>query len=144
MIIEKTMTISSAHLLLEYNGNCGRLHGHNFKIKIGIEGEADDDGMVMDFNEIKKLINRYDHVVILPTSKLVRIHRKHIFLCDGGDVVYKFPITVCVIIPYNQVTAENLALTFKQDIENYISENCLTRKVSYIEVEETENNVVRI
>jgi 6-pyruvoyltetrahydropterin/6-carboxytetrahydropterin synthase len=57
---------SSAHRLRQYNGECERLHGHNWNVKISIASEELNDlGMVMDFKELKKitkeLIDRFDH-----------------------------------------------------------------------------------
>ena len=57
---------SSAHRLRHYNGECERLHGHNWSARISITSEKLDDlGMVMDFRELKdrtnQLIRRFDH-----------------------------------------------------------------------------------
>ncbi len=48
---------AAAHRLREYDGNCERLHGHNWKIDVVLRGEALDRlGMVMDFREAKRLL----------------------------------------------------------------------------------------
>ncbi len=56
--------IDSAHYLPEH-GTCGIVHGHTYKVEVIIEGEKSDDGMVMDFYEIKKAVKEtlkeYDH-----------------------------------------------------------------------------------
>jgi len=57
---------SSAHRLRQYNGECERLHGHNWKVEVSVESEVLDDlGMVMDFRDLKQktkaLIDRFDH-----------------------------------------------------------------------------------
>ena len=57
---------SSAHRLRQYNGECERLHGHNWDVKVSIASEELNDlGMVMDFRELKgtteTLIDRFDH-----------------------------------------------------------------------------------
>lgn len=58
MLITKVFTFDSAHALTEYHGKCERLHGHTYKLEVTIEGEMKDDGMVMDFVELKKVVNR--------------------------------------------------------------------------------------
>ena len=66
-----------------YNGECARVHGHNFEITVVLKGESlDNFGMLADFKEIKKrlrgLLERFDHQnlntippfnKILPTSE---------------------------------------------------------------------------
>ena len=56
--ITKEYEISYGHRLLNHKGKCARLHGHNAKISITIEGpitkdnESPSDGMVMDFGDL--------------------------------------------------------------------------------------------
>ncbi len=57
---------SSAHRLRHYNGECERLHGHNWDVKVSVASEELDDlGMVMDFKVLKgetnKLMDKFDH-----------------------------------------------------------------------------------
>ena len=51
----------SAHWLPDYDGACGNLHGHTWKVAVIIEGEPNDKGMVVDFREVKQIINVLDH-----------------------------------------------------------------------------------
>lgn len=63
----KTLEISAAHRLkLPYESPCTNLHGHNWKIKVFLRSEAlNDEGMVMDFKQIKeKIKKRLDHKVL--------------------------------------------------------------------------------
>lgn len=59
------------HRLLNYDGKCRHLHGHNGRAVISIEGpELDDRGMVLDFADIKKAVSTWiddnlDHRMIL-------------------------------------------------------------------------------
>jgi 6-pyruvoyltetrahydropterin/6-carboxytetrahydropterin synthase len=46
----------AAHLLPGYQGKCARLHGHTYQVEIVVEGDVGDDGFVMDFYELKKII----------------------------------------------------------------------------------------
>lgn len=57
---------SSAHRLRDYNGECERLHGHNWKVEISVSSETLNSlGMVIDFRDLKQkakdLISRFDH-----------------------------------------------------------------------------------
>jgi 6-pyruvoyltetrahydropterin/6-carboxytetrahydropterin synthase len=58
MIIEKEFFFDAAHFLplVPLNHKCRRLHGHTYKVVIGVEGEAGPMGWIMDFAEISALI----------------------------------------------------------------------------------------
>ena len=59
------------HRLLNYNGKCKYLHGHNGRAVIAIEAEKlDHRGMVLDFSDIKKVVSTWiddnlDHRMLL-------------------------------------------------------------------------------
>jgi len=53
--------ISAAHWLEGYDGPCVNLHGHTFLIEVWCKGPIQDDGMVIDFKQIKDILNEYDH-----------------------------------------------------------------------------------
>ena len=65
MEIRKEIRFEAAHVLSDYNGLCGNLHGHSYTGCITIYDKVQEDGMVMDFTHIKKSIqDRFDHKVI--------------------------------------------------------------------------------
>jgi 6-pyruvoyltetrahydropterin/6-carboxytetrahydropterin synthase len=59
------------HRLLNYSGKCKNLHGHNGRALISLEApELDRLGMVVDFTQIKKIVQTWidetlDHKMIL-------------------------------------------------------------------------------
>ena len=59
------------HRLLNYDGKCKYLHGHNGRAVITLEAEGlDDRGMVLDFSDIKRVVATWidenlDHRMIL-------------------------------------------------------------------------------
>ena len=59
------------HRLLNYDGKCKYLHGHNGRAIITIESEKlDERGMVLDFSDIKRVVSGWidenlDHRMIL-------------------------------------------------------------------------------
>lgn len=60
----KRMEIAGAHrLTLPYSSKCRDLHGHNWLVTVHCRAEQlDEDGMVCDFTEVKRLIHdRLDH-----------------------------------------------------------------------------------
>ncbi len=57
---------AAAHRLREYDGDCERLHGHNWKVDIVVRAHRLNSlGMVMDFRDVKRLIreitDEFDH-----------------------------------------------------------------------------------
>ena len=57
---------ASAHALRNYKGRCENVHGHNWKVRVVIEGEKlDQTGMLVDFLDVKRLmgeiLDRLDH-----------------------------------------------------------------------------------
>jgi len=59
MIISRTFKFDSAHKLPFYEGKCKNLHGHTFKLIVSLEGNIENkSGMIMDFNEVKKIVEQ--------------------------------------------------------------------------------------
>lgn len=52
---------SAAHHLPHHKGKCALPHGHTWKVEVWIEGEVKENGMVVDFGEVKAVIDRLDH-----------------------------------------------------------------------------------
>ncbi|NQV19691.1 MAG: 6-carboxytetrahydropterin synthase QueD [Armatimonadetes bacterium] len=66
MKISKEFTFDSAHRLKWHKGKCQNFHGHTYKLIVTVEGKLNQDGIVMDFadlkNEVKKkVLNILDH-----------------------------------------------------------------------------------
>ena len=69
--VTKKIDFCYGHRLLNYEGECGRLHGHNGTLEIDVERpELDHLGMVVDFNLISELVKGWvienlDHKMLL-------------------------------------------------------------------------------
>ncbi|KUK62090.1 6-carboxytetrahydropterin synthase [Methanoculleus sp.] len=64
--IYKEVFFEATHRLIHYQGKCFRLHGHQWRVEVWIEGIADErTGIVLDYNCIKEVVGRFDHQVIL-------------------------------------------------------------------------------
>ncbi len=63
--ITRRLEFDSGHRIPNHDGQCRHLHGHRYAIEVTLTGEvADhpgkaDDGMVLDFGDIKLLTNQY-------------------------------------------------------------------------------------
>jgi 6-pyruvoyltetrahydropterin/6-carboxytetrahydropterin synthase len=69
--VTKEIWFCYGHRLLNYNGKCAHLHGHNGKAVITVESATLDDlGMVIDFSLMKRVIGQWiddtlDHTMLL-------------------------------------------------------------------------------
>lgn len=59
-------SFAAAHRLREYEGNCERLHGHNWHVEVRVESESlDSQGMALDFRVMKgalaEILSHMDH-----------------------------------------------------------------------------------
>jgi 6-pyruvoyltetrahydropterin/6-carboxytetrahydropterin synthase len=49
---------SAAHNLTGYQGDCERLHGHNWVVEVAVTGRRGENGMVVDFRVLKETLSR--------------------------------------------------------------------------------------
>ncbi|AKI98016.1 6-carboxytetrahydropterin synthase QueD [Kosmotoga pacifica] len=54
--ITKEFTFDAAHNLVKYHGKCEKLHGHTYRLRVTVVGEPNDEGMVIDFLELKEVV----------------------------------------------------------------------------------------
>ncbi|MCO6459790.1 MAG: 6-carboxytetrahydropterin synthase [Saprospiraceae bacterium] len=112
MIVAKTFKWEAAHRLPWHSGKCRHLHGHSYKMTVEFEGQQDENGFVIDFNEIKKIVEPYidqiDHSTIIAEKDT---ELKQVF----DEKAWRY-----FILPFD-TTAENLCLYFLNIIakENY-------------------------
>jgi 6-pyruvoyltetrahydropterin/6-carboxytetrahydropterin synthase len=69
--VTKQIEFCYGHRLLNYDGKCKNLHGHNGLLEIGVGSDSLDSlGMVIDFGDIKDIVKGWvdenlDHKMIL-------------------------------------------------------------------------------
>ena len=59
-------TFSAGHALRGYRGKCENVHGHNYRVRVTVEGpELDSIGLLVDFVRVKavlrEVMGRLDH-----------------------------------------------------------------------------------
>jgi 6-pyruvoyltetrahydropterin/6-carboxytetrahydropterin synthase len=108
MLITRRLEFDAGHRIPNHTSQCRHLHGHRYAIEITLSGEiirtegAAEQGMVMDFSEVKSIAN----------AVLVS-HWDHAFLVYQGDrsvveFLASLPEHNTVVLPVVP-TAENLA-----------------------------------
>jgi 6-pyruvoyltetrahydropterin/6-carboxytetrahydropterin synthase len=67
MRLDVEFYFAAAHRLPRYEGPCFRLHGHNYRFFVAVEGDVDPKtGMIADFGDVKGIVqehvlSRVDH-----------------------------------------------------------------------------------
>jgi 6-pyruvoyltetrahydropterin/6-carboxytetrahydropterin synthase len=85
-------TFAAGHALRDYKGKCENVHGHNYKVRVTVEGEAlDHTGLLVDFGDmrdaIKSLVGGVDHQFLndLPPFDRINPSAENIarYFCDN-------------------------------------------------------------
>jgi 6-pyruvoyltetrahydropterin/6-carboxytetrahydropterin synthase len=105
----------SGHFISYEGDKCERLHGHNYRTAVEIEGELDENHYVFDFIALKSraraITDELDHRMMLPTRNRFIVLTEEV---DSVRVRYRerqwlFPRGDCVLLPIENTTAELLA-----------------------------------
>ncbi len=111
---ELNIKFSASHFI-PYHGKCSRLHGHDYGIRLKIEGEMNDDHMLMDFIEVKKalreIVDKIDHHVLIPKkSNMVSVEEIEArVIVSFDDKEYIFPVEDVYYVDVEVTTAEELS-----------------------------------
>jgi 6-pyruvoyltetrahydropterin/6-carboxytetrahydropterin synthase len=92
--VSREIDFCYGHRLLNYQGKCRHLHGHNGRAVVTIESpQLDPCGMVLDFSEIKRVLSAWideslDHRMILhrddPAVPVLRQLNEPLYLMDAN------------------------------------------------------------
>lgn len=113
MRVTKHVEFEAAHVLPGYDGGCGNLHGHTYKIEVTVEGPQDEAfGFVLDFKDLKKAIEE-----VVPDHRF--IFKKGNIMCeDIAAVLDQYNIKY---VRYDfDTTAENMVGYFAEMIQDYL------------------------
>lgn len=119
------MTFDSGHRIVGHKGKCARLHGHTYRAEIWMQGDVNPDtGFVVDFGDVKDLVNEWDHRLLLWNEDPfyhwlcapARWTEESGGMKEGGP----FPnLKVLGIVPLNfNPTAENMAMSLSSAIRD--------------------------
>lgn len=129
--ITKEFEFEMAHALLGYDGPCKNIHGHSYKLKVTVKGKVkndtsdSDEGMVVDFGVIKKIVKElivdvYDHSLVLNEKMEI------------DTTQFQF-MNKLIRVPF-QPTCENLLIHYAQLIKAKLPNNLV---LSYLFLRET-------
>ena len=105
---------------------CSRLHGHSYIVRLRLEGEIGENGMIMDFvvlkKKLKEMIDEMDHAVLLPArSEIVKITAEEdSVLVDNCGKKYMFPRMDVRMLDVPTTTAEEMSKMMAEKLVNEI------------------------
>lgn len=116
-VTKDNLVFASAHFITFPGHRCERLHGHNYRTRVAVEGGLNTEAYyVLDFSELKQLMKRLtdeiDHKVLLPlqSAKIqVREEGETVSVAVAGKPRYVFPRIDCALLPLPNTTVEMLA-----------------------------------
>ena len=95
--VTKAIEFCYGHRLLDYDGKCRHLHGHNGLLEVDVEAEAlDSRGLLMDFGELRDLVKGWvdahlDHKMLLcrrdPVVPVLTEMSEPLYLMDENPTV---------------------------------------------------------
>jgi len=109
MKIAKEFHWEMGHRLPFHKGKCVNLHGHTYRLQVIVSGTEDENGLVIDFYDLKRIINpvieMLDHSFMVSTkdTELVRLFK-------GFE-------TKIVLVDFHS-TVENIAKYLLQEISS--------------------------
>jgi 6-pyruvoyltetrahydropterin/6-carboxytetrahydropterin synthase len=106
---------SAAHFITFDRDVCERLHGHNYRVAVEVDGALDENCYVVDFialrDALKAITDELDHHMLLPLE-----HKAICVRADEREVEvtfqerrWIFPRGDCILLPMANTTAELLA-----------------------------------
>lgn len=140
MHITRRLEFDAGHRIPNHNSQCKHLHGHRYAIEITLAGEViqtagvSDEGMVMDFTDVKRIanervVNVWDHAFL--------VYRGDSVVLDFLQTIPNHKTVVLDVIP----TAENLAkVAFELLLDAYRDTYGNQLKLVRVRLYETPNN----
>ena len=140
------LVFASAHFITFAGHRCEGLHGHNYRARVTIEGDLNQESwFVFDFVELKRIMKRLcdeiDHLVLLPLKSdrvAVVQEGETVSVSVDGKPRYVFPQRDCALLPIPNTTVEMLAQMLTERLEGEL-EKLGAKGLTAIEMEVEEN-----
>ena len=96
MKVAKEFRWEMGHRLPEHFGLCKNVHGHSYRMIVEFEGDLDEQGMIIDFYDVEKIISpiieKLDHAFMVNENDEDAI--KFLEKLNSKKVVVDFESTV--------------------------------------------------
>ena len=144
-VTKESFVFSAAHFITFAGNICERLHGHNYGVRVAVEGPLDENRYVVDFIALRDAVleqtNAWDHHVLLPRDHAAitveQVEREVVVRFE--DRRWVFPEEDCIILPVVNTTAEELARVLAERLLAAVRQK-FGSQLSMIEVAVDENH----
>lgn len=114
-VVKDQLVFCCGHFISYHGHQCERLHGHNYRASVEVEGVLQEDYYVFDFialkHRTKEITDSLDHHMLVATrNPVIRVEESE----NSVRVRYQerewvFPRGDCILLPIENTTAELLA-----------------------------------
>lgn len=132
--VTKEFHFETAHALHNYDGLCKNIHGHSYKLFVCLKGKPIKDtsnpknGMLIDFKDIKKIVN---HHIVDPFDHALVLNKE-----DKMNEIALNNYTKSIIFD-EQPTCENLCIHFAKILKVAFKDKA---ELVYLKLYETETS----
>ena len=127
---------SACHFIPRHE-KCSRLHGHSYIVRLRLEGNIGEEGMIMDFvvlkKKLKEMIDELDHKTLLPTASpdvSLKVSDSEVEAISCGKR-YVFPRMDVTLLDIPTTTAEEMS---KMMVKRMVSEITFPQNVKSISI----------
>jgi 6-pyruvoyltetrahydropterin/6-carboxytetrahydropterin synthase len=143
-ITKEDLVFAAAHFITFAGHRCEKLHGHNYRASLLVEGGLETGSwFVVDFAAVKKIMRaltaELDHRVLLPRDNpklAISQQNGSVHVAFAGEPRYVFPAGDCVILPIPNTTVEMLAQYLAGRVRAELGSGGTHLKTIEVEVEE--------
>jgi len=138
------LKFSAAHFIA-YKGFRERLHGHNYRVSVEVEGTSlGPEGYLLDFGLLKRIARNVcrtlDEKIVIPMhSDCLRIREEAgqiIVLYENDE--FRFPVADVALVPIAHSSAEELARHLAGEMQRELGKHAIGRITALtIGIEET-------
>ena len=128
--VSRQIEFCYGHRLLDYDGKCRHLHGHNGLAVVTIAAETlDHRGMVMDFGDIKRAVSSWiddnlDHRMILrkddPVVPLLQQLREPLYLLDVNPTAENIAKLIFDFWDFPQVSGDRSSIVGDSEVLRHL------------------------
>jgi len=144
-VSKEAFTFAAAHFITFASDICERIHGHNYGVRVTVEGPLDENRYVVDFialrDAVLEITAGLDHHVLLPTD-----HKEILVSADEKETTARFrdrrwvfPSEDCVHLPVINTTAEEIARVIAERVREQTRAK-FGDAITWIEVAVDENH----
>ncbi|MCC9643890.1 6-pyruvoyl tetrahydropterin synthase family protein [Rhodopirellula sp. JC740] len=143
-VTKEQFVFSAAHFITFAGDICERIHGHNYGVRVSVEGPLDENRYVVDFialrDAVLKETQRLDHHVILPSdhAEIIVTQDETETTCRFRERRWVFPNEDCILLPVINTTAEEIARVIAETVREQTQEQ-FGDALNWIEVAVDEN-----